>query len=106
MVFLGLINVSEKSAVIAALAGISQFFQARLAGPKTPDKKAGGLGADFQRSLSLQMKYVFPVLIFFIAWSISAAVALYWTTSNVFMIGQELYARRNSNQKNKNGQNG
>jgi len=101
--FIGLIEVSEKSLILALIAGISQFFQAKLAGPKIePKKENQGLGADFARSMSLQMKYVFPFIVFFIAYSISAAVALYWATSNLFMIGQELYVRKNINGERKN----
>ena len=102
-VFIGLIDVLEKSFILALFAGITQFFQAKLASPKLEPKKEGaGFGADFARSMSLQMKYVFPIIMFFIAYSISAAIALYLTTSNLFMIGQELYAKRALN-KEKNG---
>jgi YidC/Oxa1 family membrane protein insertase len=95
MNFLGLVNVAEKSLILAILAGLTQFVQARFATPKTKPKKANAtLGEDFARSMSLQMKYVFPFIVFLIAYNISAAIAIYWTTSNLFMIGQELYVRR------------
>jgi YidC/Oxa1 family membrane protein insertase len=52
------------------------------------------------------MRYVFPVIIFFIAWNISAAIALYLATSNIFMIGQELYVKKDveteKNEKRRN----
>jgi membrane protein insertase Oxa1/YidC/SpoIIIJ len=32
--------------------------------------------------------------VFSIAYAISAAVAIYWTTSNLFAIGQEIYVRK------------
>jgi membrane protein insertase Oxa1/YidC/SpoIIIJ len=44
--------------------------------------------------MQTQMKYVFPVMIFFISWNVAGALALYWITSNLFMIGQELFIRR------------
>jgi len=40
------------------------------------------------------MKYVLPVIIFLVSFSVSGAVALYWTTSNLFAVGQELYLRK------------
>jgi membrane protein insertase Oxa1/YidC/SpoIIIJ len=40
------------------------------------------------------MKYVFPVLITGIAYSLISVVSLYWIVSNLFGIGQELYIRR------------
>ena len=103
MVFLGLFDVAEKSIILGLAAGVTQFFQAKIMSPTIGPKKEGdGFGADFARSMSFQMKYVFPVIVFFIAYSISAAVALYWTTSNIFMIGQELYFKaklKNENEK-------
>ncbi|MFA6273232.1 MAG: YidC/Oxa1 family membrane protein insertase [Candidatus Paceibacterota bacterium] len=95
MLFLGLIDISQKSALLAIFAGISQFFQAKLAMP--PIKPRGDkpdFKADLARSMGLQMRYIFPVVVFFIAYSISGAIALYWTTSNIFAIGQELVIRK------------
>jgi len=107
MNFLGLINVSEKSLILALLAGVSQYFQARFM-PKAPAKTVSNPNEklSFQESLTksmgVQMKYVFPVVVTFIAYSISGAVALYWITSNIFTIGQQVYAERLKNKgKNK-----
>jgi len=44
--------------------------------------------------MQLQMRYVMPVLIFFAAYFISAAIALYFFVSNVVGILQELYIKR------------
>jgi membrane protein insertase Oxa1/YidC/SpoIIIJ len=44
----------------------------------------------------MQMKYVFPIIMGFISYR-SGVVALYFITSNVFAIGQQLYV--NSKQK-------
>ena len=95
MIFLGLLDISKKSIFLALLAGVSQFFQAKLAMP--PIKPRGAepdFKADLARSMGLQMRYIFPIVVVFIAYSISGAIALYWTTSNIFAIGQELIIRR------------
>ncbi|HEY4496189.1 MAG TPA: YidC/Oxa1 family membrane protein insertase [Candidatus Paceibacterota bacterium] len=95
MLFLGILDISKKSIFLALLAGVSQFFQAKLAMP--PIKPRGDkpdFKADLARSMGLQMRYIFPVIVVFIAYSISGAIALYWTTSNIFAIGQELVIRR------------
>lgn len=93
--FLGLIDVSGKSVVLSLLAGASQFFQARLMLPKVQKRSANpSLKEDLARSFQLQMKYAMPVMVAFIAYFISAAVALYWTTSNIFSIMQDLLVRR------------
>lgn len=92
--FLGLIDLSAKSLILAILAGVSQFFQAYL----MPKPAQTGDGKSFQESLAknmqMQMKYVFPIIVVFIAYSISSAIALYWVTSNVFAIGQQIYINR------------
>ena len=43
--------------------------------------------------MEVQMRYVLPVMIGVIAYTTSAAVALYWTTSNILSIAQELQMR-------------
>lgn len=94
--FLGIFDVTQKSYILAFIAAFSQFFQAKLIIPPAPPKKDGpqSMGDSFARNMSLQMKYVMPVIIFFIAYSTTAVVAIYWTVSNIFMIGQELFVRR------------
>jgi membrane protein insertase Oxa1/YidC/SpoIIIJ len=70
--------------------------------PKTPkkDKSLVQNTPDFKdeltKSMSMQMKYVMPVIIFFIAKSFPVVVSLYLITSSLFAIAQELYARRKS----------
>lgn len=93
--FLGFIEMGEKSYILGALTGITQFFQMRLAVP--PIKKEAGeksFKSDFARNMNIQMRYVLPVFIFFIASRFSAALALYWTTMNVFAIVHESFVRR------------
>lgn len=94
--FLGLINITSKSLILALLAGVTQYIQTALTLPKIKTKEAAGKNFkdDFARSMSLNMRYFMPVLVGYIAWSLSSAIALYWITSNVFAIGQEYYLRK------------
>lgn len=93
--FLGLIDISKSSILLAFLAAVSQFFQVRYSiPPPKPRTENASFQDDLARSMSIQMRYVLPIIIFFIAWKIVAAVSLYWITSNLFMIGQELFIRR------------
>ena len=97
MNFLGHFDITEKSAFLAVLAGVTQFGYTHLSMPKLPpkDPKAEpNLKADFMRNMQMQMKYVMPVLIVFIAYSISAAVALYFVVSNLISLGQEYFVRK------------
>jgi YidC/Oxa1 family membrane protein insertase len=95
MFFLNLIDMAGKSAPLAVLAGLTQYYQARLALPEQkPRSDDATFQEDFARSMHMQMKYVLPVVIVFVAYLASAAVALYWITSNIFAIGQEIYVKK------------
>lgn len=93
--FLGLISVMGKSIVLAVVAGITQFFQAymSLAGTMKPSTTTGMQG-DFQKVMGLQLKYVFPFLIATISYTTSGAIALYFITTNLAGMVQELHLRR------------
>ena len=96
MVFLHIINIAEKSIVLAIIAGVTTYFQISLANPKQPESNSNstGMKADIGKAMAMQMKYFFPILVIFISYSISAAVAIYWITSNVFQIFQDIYTRK------------
>lgn len=101
--FLGLIEMHSKSLVLAILAGISQFVQGYLSSPIKPkteivkeidinEKKS--FQDELSKSMQTNIKYILPIFIAFIAYQISAAVALYWIVSNLFTITQEWFIRR------------
>lgn len=91
LIFLGLFDLSAHSIILALLAGITQFIQASISFSKGPHVK--GSEKTMAHVMQMQMKYFFPILIAYIAYRFYAAVALYWVTSNIFAIGQELYVR-------------
>jgi len=93
MIFLGIIDITAKNYILAFCAGITQYFQAKLMVPP-PSKGPKKSTPDFAYHMSMQMKYVLPIVIFFIAYTTKGAVAIYLTVSNLFMIGQELFMRR------------
>lgn len=93
--FLGLLDITAKSAPIALLAAVSTFFQFQISMKGQTQPKGNSFGDNLTRSMQTQMKYFFPVIVFFISYSISGAIALYWLTTNLFSIAQELYIRRN-----------
>ena len=95
MSFLGLIDIHGKSLFLAILAGLSQYLQAYYM-PKPAASTGDGTSFqdNFAKSMHLQMKYVFPFLITFIAYSVSGAIALYWVTSNIFAVFQQIYANK------------
>ena len=97
MEFLSLIDMRERSIALAALAGLTQLAYARLSmGPRKPRVKSAdpSFSGDMAHSFDLQARYVLPIIVAGIAYTLAAAVPLYWTASNLFMIGQELFMGR------------
>jgi len=97
MNFLGMLDITGKSLALALLAGVTQFYQVKLAMPALPPRDpdaAPNFKEDFGRNMQLQMRYVMPVIIFFVAYYISAAIALYFFVSNLVAILQELYIKK------------
>jgi YidC/Oxa1 family membrane protein insertase len=102
MLFLGLIDISQKSFILALLAAISQYFQAHfMPKPVIPkDAPADSFQVNFSKSMYTNMKYGFPIFIFLILYtnilgiSLSGAVALYFIVSNLFAIGQQIYIKK------------
>ncbi len=104
MLSFGFLDMAGKSISLALIAGVAQYFLSKLTLPTPaprPDKPS--LKDDLAHSMHLQMKYVMPIIIAVFAYMISAAVALYWATSNIFAIVQELLIRKYSNNKEENG---
>jgi YidC/Oxa1 family membrane protein insertase len=94
--FLGHIDVTSKSVILAIFAAITSFVQMKLT---TKNMKPAGdsFGDNLARNMQTQMKYILPLLVFFISYKISGVVALYWLTTNIFTIGQELVVRKKLN---------
>jgi YidC/Oxa1 family membrane protein insertase len=92
--FLGLIDITAKSVSIAFLAAVSTYFQFKVSMKGQKEPTGNSFGDNLARSMQKQMKYFFPIIVFFISYSISGAIALYWLTTNIFSIGQELFIKR------------
>jgi membrane protein insertase Oxa1/YidC/SpoIIIJ len=83
---------------LALLAAITQHIQARLSFPKQTEEDktksdTPNFQADLMKGMQIQIKWVLPVFVFVFSYSLIAVVALYWTISNLFGIGQEIYIR-------------
>ncbi|MBI2610639.1 membrane protein insertase YidC [Candidatus Kaiserbacteria bacterium] len=97
MAFLGLLDMAGHSIELGVLAAITQFVYTRLS-MGAPEKKSAGesatFSADLARSFEVQARYVLPATFVVLSFFIPSAAMLYLTTSNAFMIGQELFAGR------------
>jgi len=94
MVFLGIIDISKKSLILAILAGVSQYLQAHyMPKPAISSATSGSFQDSFTKSMNMQMKYMFPFLMAFISYT-SGVIALYFITSNMFAVGQQIYVNK------------
>lgn len=94
--FLGL-ELTKRSVLLAILTGVTQFAQMAIVLPPLKPKLSPGqrsFGDDLARSMHLQMKYATPLIIGFLALGFPAALALYWTTSNILSTAQGWYLKR------------
>jgi len=97
MSLLGLVDITSQSLILALLAGLTQFWQIKYAMPPlpTPDPdKEPDMKDDIARMMQVQMKYILPPLIFFVGYTTSAAIALYFVVSNLVALAQELAIRK------------
>lgn len=91
------LNISQKSVFLGALAGVLQFVQIQYSLPayKKPEgNSAPTFKDDLAKSMNVQMRYVLPVIVFITSLGFTASMSLYWITSTLFTICQELYFRR------------
>jgi len=84
--FLGVINLTQKSSLLAILSGIFQFFQSKMMTPKIKLSKDKN---DFSQMMQKQMLYFFPFFTILILWELPSAIGLYWLTTTLFSIGQQ-----------------
>jgi YidC/Oxa1 family membrane protein insertase len=99
--FFGL-DLTKMSVMLALVTGITQAIQARLTmqGQTLPEVKnkegKPSFQEEFAKSMKIQMLYILPIFVVFIAiqLKLAAAITLYWVTANLFGIAQELYIKR------------
>jgi len=89
----GILDVTAKSLPLALAAGLTQFVQTKIAMPTSEPNPEATPQQQMMQSITKQLQYVFPVMITVFAYTLSVAVALYFITSNLFHIAQELYVR-------------
>lgn len=99
--FLGFIDLTaSKSILIALLAGVTQYAQMQVMmrnlNKNKEEKKTteDNPMEQITKTLQFQMKYIMPVVTFFISFGFVSVVGLYWTISNLFAIGQDVYVQK------------
>ncbi|MBI2086779.1 MAG: YidC/Oxa1 family membrane protein insertase [Candidatus Zambryskibacteria bacterium] len=93
--FLGLFDITGKSLTLAFLAGASTFAQFKVSTKSQTVPKGNSLGDNLAKSMQTQAKYIFPIIMFFIAYQVSGVIGLYFFITNLFSIAQEIFVRKN-----------
>jgi len=91
MMFLGLIDLSQKSVALAVVAGVSQYLQFKTMPKAANVAKNKG---DMMQSMSKQMGFIFPIITVFICLSFPSAIALYWIVTSVFSVVQQILIQK------------
>lgn len=85
--FLGFINLTKPSIILAIVAGLIQFVQTKQLQPKQQSN-------DTQAQVMASMTYMFPALTFFIGLSLPGALPLYWATASIVAVIQQTIVLR------------
>lgn len=88
----GIIDITTALPVLAVVAGVLQFVQAKLSTQQT-----GPGGAPEQKqmqAMNRQMLYFFPIFIIIIGWRLPGGLMLYWVASTLFSIAEQLIVKK------------
>jgi YidC/Oxa1 family membrane protein insertase len=97
---LGIIDLSEKSIILALIAGVAQFIQMKYSAAMRVDPETESATEEkttqenMAQGMQRGMKLGMPIMIGIFAYIVPAAVGLYWVTNIVFSIAQEYVLRR------------
>ena len=97
----GFFDLSKPNIVLAVLAGVAQFVQAKTLSRKQAPKTAG-TGSKDENMMSMmnkQMLYFMPVLTIIIGLQLPAGLTLYWFFSTVLMAAQQLILNKKDQAK-------
>lgn len=86
----GYLDFSKPNIVLAILAGVSQFFQAKMM-PMRPAtvQTDGSKDENMMAIMNKQMLYFMPALTIFICLTLPSGLAFYWLISTILTIGQQ-----------------
>lgn len=93
--FFGLLDLANPNYALAVLAGLAQFWQAKmLSRQKPPVQDAGAKDEDFAAIMNKQMLYMMPVLTVFIGVTLPAGLSLYWLVMTLLTVLQQFLVFR------------
>ncbi len=98
---LNFINMANPNYVLAVLAGLAQYFQAKTLSRKTPPLQAGEGSKDeaMMSMMNKQMLYFMPVMTVLIGLNLPAGLTLYWFFGTLLMALQQIWLFKNHDAK-------
>jgi len=88
----GFLELSEPNKILAVLAGIAQFWQAKMMMTKKPAiQSPGSKDEGMAAMMNKQMLYFMPALTVFIGLTLPGGLAFYWFITTVLTALQQLY---------------
>ena len=89
-IFLGLIDLKNRSMLMVGLAAVAQYFQGVLTLPKTEKGKT----LSTTEKMAKQMVFMGPAFTLLILWQLPSALGLYWLVTSLFSIVQQIYINK------------
>lgn len=88
----GFVDLAQPNVVLAALAGISQFWQTKMLMNKKPAIKAdASKDEDMMATMNKQMMYMMPVLTVFIGLTLPGGLTFYWFLTTILTVFQQMF---------------
>ncbi len=102
----GFLDLNKPNVYLAILAGLAQFWQAKMMMTKQPAiKSAGSKDESMTAIMNKQMLYFMPAITIFIGISLPGGLTLYWFVITVLTAAQQLFVfkkkKKNDDSNNK-----
>lgn len=93
----GFINFSERSILLAILAGAAQFWSSKMLISKKQPNVPGAKDEGMTANMNKQMLYIMPAITIFIGISLPAGLTFYWFLTTLLTAFQQLYIFKKHN---------
>lgn len=92
--FLGVVDLLKPNLLLISLTAIAQFYQAKLALPKSTKAVKD---MEMAEMMGRQMMIMGPILTVIVLYSLPSAIAMYWLTTTLFSVGQQVIINKKIN---------
>lgn len=86
---LGFLDLAVPSIALAIVAGVTQYFQAKMMVTRQQPKAPGAGDEQMLAMMNKQMVYMMPAMTAILGFKLPGGLSLYWTAMNLFSVGQQ-----------------